>query len=229
LKILITGASSGIGEAIALEMAHENAIYLTGRNEKRLKKVQEKVNGLGGTAFIGNGDVSKLEDVKRLHKDTISKLGLIDVLIPNAGVGYIKNLEEISDDEYDQMMNINVKGAFYWIREVLPAMKRRNSGQIIVMSSTAGIYKFSRASIYCASKHAVQAMAESLRRELTNTRIKVATLNPGSVDTPWFDKKPNASEINRSTMLSASDVAKSARLIITQSKTSNIDHISLWY
>ena len=230
IKIVITGASSGIGEAIALEMAQGNTFYLTGRNKDRLEDVQEQVMSLGGNAFISVGDVSNLQDVKRQYNEAIEKLGVIDVLIPNAGVGYMKNLEETSDEEFNQMMGVNVHGVFYWIREVLPAMKERNKGQIIVMSSTAGLYNFSEASVYCASKHAVQSLAESLRREITKTRIKVATINPGSVNTPWMDKKPNPpSENSRLKMLTASDVAKSARLIMTQSESSNIDHISLWY
>ena len=162
IKIVITGASSGIGEAIALEMAQGNTFYLTGRNKDRLEDVQEQVMSLGGNAFISVGDVSNLQDVKRQYNEAIEKLGVIDVLIPNAGVGYMKNLEETSDEEFNQMMGVNVHGVFYWIREVLPAMKERNKGQIIVMSSTAGLYNFSEASVYCASKHAVQSLAQAM-------------------------------------------------------------------
>lgn len=230
MNIVITGASSGIGEAIAIDLAKDNHnFYLTGRNTERLKKVQKAVINLGSKAYIGTGDVSDPEDVKILYQDGIGKIGTIDVLVANAGVGYFNNLEDISIDEFDLMMNINVRGVYLWLKHVIPDMKKRNEGQILVMSSTAGFNSYIRGSIYCATKHAIQGMVGSLREELKDTRIKIATLNPGAVDTPWFDKKPNASSIDRTKMLSAHDVAKSARLIITQSETSNIEHILLKY
>ncbi len=116
-----------------------------------------------------------------------------------------------------------MRGVFLWLRKVLPEMKQRNSGQIIVTSSNLGLKTSARASIYSATKHAVQAMVWSLRDELKGTYVKAATINPGSVDTPWFDGK----DVDRSTMLSARDVAKAVRLIIDQSESSNIDHIHI--
>ena len=230
MNILITGASSGIGEAIALEMAKDkHNFYLLGRNEQRLNLVKEKVNNLGGNAFIGVGNVSIPEEVENNYTTAVEKIGPIDVLIANAGVGFFNNLENISVEEFDLMMNTNVKGVFLWLRQVVPDMKKRNTGQIIIMSSNAGFNAYKRGGIYCASKHAIQAMMGSLRLELADTRVKIASINPGSVDTPWFDKKPNSSSIDRTKMLSAQDVAKSARLIITQSETSNIDHVLLQY
>jgi len=109
------------------------------------------------------------------------------------------------------------------MRKVLPGMKSRNSGQIIVTSSNLGLKTSARASIYSGTKHAVQAMVWSLRDELKGTNVKAATINPGSVSTPWFDGK----DVDRSKMLTASDVAKAAKLIIDQDETNNIDHILL--
>ena len=102
-------------------------------------------------------------------------------------------------------------------------MKERNSGQIIVTSSNLGLETSPRASIYAATKHAVQAMVGSLRKELSDTSVKVATINPGSVSTPWFDGK----DVDRSKMLTAEDVASAAKLVIDQSDSSNIDHIHI--
>ncbi|MHA1925355.1 MAG: SDR family oxidoreductase [Candidatus Thorarchaeota archaeon] len=222
--IAITGASSGIGQEIAYEMApNGHSFFLMGRNEERLRSVQEEVEGLGGKAIIGIGDVSDGEKVDRMYTAIQQDLGKVDVLVANAGVGHFGDLETLSIEQYDEQFNTNVRGVFLWLRKVLPEMKSRNSGQIIVTSSNLGLKTKARASIYAATKHAVQAMVWSLRDELKGTQVKAATINPGSVDTPWFDGK----DVDRSTMLSARDVAKAARLIIDQTESSNIDHIHL--
>ena len=223
-RILITGASSGIGEAIALEMAPEgHTFYLTGRNGERLKMVCKKVKSLGGTVFISIGDVSDDQSVDTQFSEAEAMMGGVDVLVANAGVGHFGNLEDMTVSQFDEQFNTNVRGVFLWMRKVLPGMKSRNTGQIIVTSSNLGLRTSARTSIYSGTKHAVQAMVWCLRDELKGTMVKAATINPGSVATPWFDGK----EVNRDNMLTASDVAKAARLIIDQDETSNIDHILL--
>ncbi|MHA2024343.1 MAG: SDR family oxidoreductase [Candidatus Thorarchaeota archaeon] len=223
-RILITGASSGIGEAIALEMAPgSHTFYLTGRNEERLRDVCKKVKSLGGTVFTGIGDVSDEESVDIQFSEAEAMMGGIDVLVANAGVGYYGNLEEMTISQFDEQFNTNVRGVFLWMRKVLPGMKERNMGQIIVTSSNLGLKTSPRTSIYSGTKHAVQAMVWCLRAELKGTMVKAATINPGSVSTPWFDGK----DVNRENMLTAEDVAKAAKLIIDQDETSNIDHILL--
>ncbi|MFW9925736.1 MAG: SDR family oxidoreductase [Candidatus Thorarchaeota archaeon] len=223
-RILITGASSGIGEAIALEMAPGGHIfYLTGRNEDRLRNVCSKVNALGGKVFIGIGDVSDEAAVDTQFSEVEAMMGGVDVLIANAGVGHFGNLEDLSIAQFDEQFNTNVRGVFLWLRKVLPGMKERNMGQILVTSSNLGLKTSARASVYAATKHAIQAMVWCLREELRGTNVKAATINPGSVSTPWFDGR----DVDHSKMLTASDVAKAAKLIIDQDETSNIDHILL--
>ena len=224
LRIIITGASSGIGEAIALEMAKsKHSFFLVGRDKERLQSVAERIKDLGGKAYFGVGNVGDDKDVENLFTDVIEHLDGVDVLVANAGVGYFGFLEDITIQEFDEQFQTNVRGVFLWLRKVLPIMKKQNQGQIIVTSSNLGVKTAGRASIYSATKHAVQAMVGSLREELKGTLIKAATINPGSVSTPWFDGK----EVDRTKMLSAEDVAKVARLIIDQNETSNIDHILL--
>ncbi len=223
-RILITGASSGIGEAIALEMAPEgHTFYLTGRNEERLKTVCKKVKSLGGKVFISTGDVSDDQSVDAQFSEAEAMMGGVDVLVANAGVGHFGNLEDMTVSQFDDQFNTNVRGVFLWMRKVLPGMRERNSGQIIVMSSNLGLHTSARTSIYSGTKHAVQAMVWCLRDELKGTGVKAATINPGSVSTPWFAGK----DVNRDNMLTATDVAKAAKLIIDQDETSNIDHILL--
>ena len=161
--------------------------------------------------------------MNRVYQEALAQLGVIDVLILSAGVGFFGDLESLTLSQFDSQINTNVRGVFLWLKTVLPSMKERNAGQIIVISSNLGLATAARCSVYSASKHAVQAMVNSLRAELKGTLVKAATINPGSVDTPWFDGK----EVDRSKMLSSSDVANAARLIIDQSKSSNIDHILL--
>ncbi|MHA2426270.1 MAG: SDR family oxidoreductase [Candidatus Thorarchaeota archaeon] len=223
-RILITGASSGIGEAIAVEMAPSgHTFYLTGRNEERLKTVCTKVKDLGGKVFISVGDVSDEHSVDNQFAEAEAMMGGVDVLVANAGVGYFGNLEDMTISQYDEQFNTNVRGVFLWMKKALPGMKERNSGQIIVTSSNLGLKTAARTSIYSGTKHAVQAMVWCLRDELKGTQVKAATINPGSVSTPWFDGR----DVDRNKMLTASDVAKAAKLIIDQGETSNIDHILL--
>ncbi|MBD3190639.1 MAG: SDR family NAD(P)-dependent oxidoreductase [Candidatus Heimdallarchaeota archaeon] len=224
LRIIITGASSGIGEATALELAKDkHQFYLTARDEEKLEQVAQKVQALGGQAYIGAGDVGNEEDVERLFTDSQEKMGGIDVIIANAGVGYFGPLETLTIKQFDDQFNTNVRGVFLWLRKVLPKMKEQNKGQIIVTSSNLGLKTGARATIYAATKHAVQAMVGGLREELRGTMVKAATINPGSVSTPWFDGKG----VNRENMLTAYDVARSMRFIIYQSETSDVDHIHL--
>lgn len=224
LRIVITGGSSGIGEAIALEMAEgTHQFYLAGRNAERLQQVAQKIRTAGSEAYTGTGDVGDEQDVDRMFDEVMKTLGGVDVLVANAGVGHFGPLEELTIDQFDIQFRTNVRGVFLWLRKVLPGMKQQNKGQIIVTSSNLGLKTSGRGSVYAATKHAVQAMVWCLREELKGTMVKAATINPGSVSTPWFAGR----DVDRSKMLSAEDVAKTARLIIDQTETSNIDHILL--
>ncbi len=224
LRIVITGGSSGIGEAVALEMAKSgHSFYLTGRNESRLRDICNTLTSLGCKAYFGVGDVSDEDSVKQMLEEVKSKLGGVDIVFANAGVGYFGNLEDLTIEQYDEQFDTNVRGVFLWLNKTLPLLKAQNSGQIIVTSSNLGLKTGARCSLYAATKHAVQAMVWSLRDELKGTGVKAATINPGSVDTPWFDGK----DVDRSKMLSAEDIAKAVRFIIDQDDTSDIDHILL--
>ena len=150
-------------------------------------------------------------------------LPFTDVAVLNAGVGRFGNCEDLSVEDYDLTFNVNVRGVFLWLRKLLPGMKERKSGQLIVTSSNLGVKTAGRCSLYSASKYAVQSMVGCLRAELVGSGVKAATLNPGSVDTPWFDGR----DVDRSKMLSSGDVAKAARLIIDQSPSSDIDMVLL--
>lgn len=219
---MITGASSGIGRAIALTLAnHENTIYLTGRSEEKLKQVKAEVEQKGAKCFVMVGDIQSTVDCNKVVQDAIEKMGSINVLVANAGVGVFKNIEDFTDEDYDSQFNTNVKGVFAVLRPVVRHMKVKQEGQIIVTSSNLGFRTGARCALYAATKHAVQAMVGSIREELKGTGVKAATINPGAVDTPWFDGK----DVDRSRMLDVHEVAKAAITIITQAKSSDIEHI----
>lgn len=131
----------------------------------------------------------------------------------------------MSDEDFDSQFNTNVRGVWLFIREILPSMKQNDKGQIIVTSSNLGFAVSARASIYAATKHAVQAMVGSIRRELQGTQVKIATINPGSVDTPWFSNYDSDKANPR--RLNVEEVVDAFILVINQGKRSNIDHILL--
>jgi NAD(P)-dependent dehydrogenase (short-subunit alcohol dehydrogenase family) len=188
--IVITGGSSGIGSAIARDFGCDgsgNQIFVTGRSADELKKVVDDIQAKGGSAAFGVGDVTSEEDVRRLHDEAKAFMGHIDVLVANAGCGGGRALlEKVELDKFERQFDTNVKGVFLWIKELLPDMKARQSGQIVVTSSVAGKKPFAQGSIYCASKWAVEGMVLSLREELAGTGVKAATINPGPVDTKWW-------------------------------------------
>ncbi|MFP3951122.1 MAG: SDR family oxidoreductase [Candidatus Bathyarchaeia archaeon] len=214
LRVVITGASSGIGRAAAIELAQGNKLFLTSRRLPELKGVAGEVEERGGVAHVGAGDVTLPKNVRRLSEASLDMLGGVDVLFANAGVGYFGPLEEMTLEEYNSQFETNVRGVFLWIKHLLPHMKAQKSGQIVVTSSNLGMETSARASIYSATKHVVQAMVWCLREELKGTGVKAATINPGSVSTSWYDGK----DIDRSKMLTAEDIARVVRYIVEQKR-----------
>lgn len=220
----ITGGNSGIGRQIALLCAQQGiGVYIVGRNEEKGVGVVNEIINNGGTAYFSQVDVTSKSDVENTISDAIERFGHLDVVVANAGAGRFANFEDFSDDDYDIQFDTNVKGVFYTLRSALRHMKSRGQGQLVVTSSNLGFKTYARCGLYAATKFAVQAMVGAIREELKGTGVKAATVNPGSVDTPWFDGR----EVDRSKMLSALDVANAAMLIINQSETSDIDHVLL--
>lgn len=222
-SILITGGSSGIGEAVAYEMAAGNSIHLTGRDEARLARVAERVKELGGICSYSVGDTRHKGDVLRIYEEAKKSMGSVTSALINAGVGRFGPINELTEEDFDIQFDTNVKAVYLWLHELIPDMLKANAGVIVVTSSNLGFETGARCALYAATKHAVQAMVGAVREEVRGTQIKIGTLNPGSVDTPWFDGK----DVNRERMLAAADVAKAARLLFDQSETSNISHILL--
>ena len=224
MKVLITGGSSGIGEFLARRLVNlGNRVYLTGRSEDQLKSIQNEIDGEGGECNYYVADVRDYKMAQFVIKDAIDKMGGLDVFVANSGVGRFGDIETMSEEDYDVQFDTNVKGVFNYLGRMVEYMRSKGHGQIIVTSSDLGLKTSKRASIYAASKHAVQAMIGSLRKELVGTGVKAATINPGSVDTPWYKN----SNMDKKKMLDVEEVVDAFMLIINQGPRSDIDHIHL--
>ena len=181
--VIITGASSGLGEATAKRLAASGAKLMLGaRREDRLKELVAAIAQTGGTASYLVTDVVDRAQVEALAKQTLSTYGRIDVLINNAGLMPLSPLDQIKVEEWDQMIDVNIKGVLYGIAAVLPMMRQQKSGHIINVSSVAGHKVFPGAAVYCATKFAVRAISEGLRLE-SNGEIRSTNISPGAVAT----------------------------------------------
>ncbi|MEH2172340.1 SDR family oxidoreductase [Nostoc sp.] len=181
--VIITGASSGLGEATAKRLAASGAkLMLAARREDRLKELVAAIAKSGGTATYQVTDVADRAQVEALAKETVSTYSRIDVLINNAGLMPLSALDQVKVEEWDRMIDINIKGVLYGIAAVLPIMRQQKSGHVINLSSVAGHKVFPGAAVYCATKYAVRAISEGLRLE-SNGEIRSTNISPGAVAT----------------------------------------------
>ena len=181
--VIITGASSGLGEATAKRLAASGAkLMLAARREDRLKDLVGAIAKSGGTATYQVTDVADRAQVEALAKETLSTYSRIDVLINNAGLMPLSPLDRVKVEEWDRMIDINIKGVLYGVAAVLPIMRQQKSGHVINLSSVAGHKVFPGAAVYCATKYAVRAISEGLRLE-SNGEIRSTNISPGAVAT----------------------------------------------
>ena len=192
--VIITGASSGIGKATALLLAESGAkVVLAERNQEKLEKAVNEIKERNGEAVYKVTDVSKREEVKSLVDFTISKYGKIDVIFNNAGLMPNSPLSEFRTDEWDEMIDVNLKGVVNGIEAVLPHFIEQKSGHVISTSSVAGLNTSLGAGIYCATKHGVKALMEVLRKESANEKrnIRTTTLYLGAFKTELAERITN--------------------------------------
>lgn len=181
--IVITGASSGLGEATARHLASLGArVVLGARRKDRLTDIAKDIHSAGGKAEVVVTDVTQKESVDALIQAAIDHYGRIDVLINNAGLMSIAPLSETKIDEWDRMIDINIKGVLYGIAATLPVFQKQQSGHFINISSVAGIKVFSPGgTVYSGTKFAVRAITEGLRHEV-GEHIRTTTISPGAID-----------------------------------------------
>ncbi len=226
---LITGASAGIGKASALALAGEGArLVLIARRQDRLEEVAGLVRAAGGEAVLVLGDARQEETAKRAVQTAVEHFGGLHILINNTGVGNYKNLVETSAEEYDEMMDSNVRSTFLFTRHAVPVMQKQQSGTILMISSMAGIYGFAGEAVYCATKFAQVGFAQALDKELRPHGIKVGLICPGGVKTEFALGKGRTEEsVAQSGMLDPEDVASAVLLACTQSPRARIIEIQM--
>lgn len=184
--VLITGASSGIGEATARELAQRGAkVVLGARRTDRLAQLVEDIRAGNGTADFQALDVTSLESMQSFVGFAKQKYGHVDVIINNAGVMPLSPLHELKIDEWNRMIDVNIRGVLHGIAAVLPDMQARKSGQIINLSSIGGHQVWPTCAVYCGTKFAVLAISEGLRLE--NKDVRVTVISPGVVESELAD------------------------------------------
>ena len=183
-KAIITGGSRGLGKATAIAFAKKGIdVAITGRNEKRLKETVAELKALGVNATYEIFDVGNYEEVKQGIKNIIARLGSVDILVNNAGIAAFGTLNEMEVSQWTAIMQTNVMGMYYVTKEVLPYLIAKNEGDIINVSSTAGLNGNANTSAYSASKFAVIGMSQSLMKEVRKNNIRVCTLTPSTIAT----------------------------------------------
>jgi NADP-dependent 3-hydroxy acid dehydrogenase YdfG len=226
---IITGASAGIGHAAALALAAEGAkLVLTARRQERLDALTVQVRKLGGDAVSVVGDAREESVAQQAVDLAMKKFGRLDILINNVGIGNYKNLVDTSLEDYDEMMDSNMRSTFLFARHAAPVMIAQKSGTILMISSMAGKYGFAGEAVYCATKFAQVGFAQALDKELRPYGIKVGAICPGGVKTEFALGKGRTQEgVTRSDMLEPEDVAGAILLACTQSSGSRIIEVQM--
>lgn len=238
--VVITGASSGIGAATARLLGKQKGcrVVLAARREERLRNLEEEIRSTGGEALAVPTDVTQFDQIRNLVAVSREHFGRIDVLINNAGFGRLKMLEQLQPHEdIRQQVDVNLLGLIYATRLVVPMMKERGSGQIINMSSIAGFVAPPSYSIYSATKYAVRAFSEALRREMAGSGVHVSGIYPGAVDTEFIDHTGSGGYGGYRTpkfmTLSADDVAEAIWKLIERPRPTvvmpGIMRVVIWF
>ncbi|MFI5881724.1 SDR family oxidoreductase [Streptomyces sp. NPDC051554] len=184
--VLITGASSGIGEATARLLAGAgHRVFLGARRADRLAAVVKEIRADGGTADHRELDVTSLESVRDFVRAARESYGRVDVLVNNAGVMPLAMLEALKVDEWNRMIDVNIRGVLHGIAAVLPVMREQGAGHIVNVASVAGHRVDPTAAVYCATKYAVRAISEGLRQE--SREVRVTVVSPGFTRTELTD------------------------------------------
>ncbi|HWB31557.1 MAG TPA: SDR family oxidoreductase [Acidobacteriaceae bacterium] len=206
---IITGASSGVGWATALAFAAEGAnVVATARREERLRELCELIAAKGGRAAYSAGDAAEEATAIACVALAREKFGRLDILINNAGAGNYKNLVDTSVEDYDALMDTNMRSGFVFTRHAVPVMLEQGAGEVLFISSVAGLQGSPGEAVYCASKFAQVGFAQALDAELRKHGIKVGVLCPGGVKTEFAIGKGRTEEgVSSSHMMDPADVA----------------------
>lgn len=221
---LVTGGSRGIGYAIAGRIATMGAdVAICARDRGALDAATSELSRLGGRVYGHVADVSSSKQVAELARTVQMQLGPVTVLVNNAGIGLFGPVQQRTEEEWDRVLDTNLKSAFLVSCAVIPGMLRLGFGDIINISSLAGRNAFAGGALYCASKWGLQGLTACMAEDLRNEGIRVAAVLPGSVATEFSGKTP----ADKPQALSPADVAHAVAALLTQSRESFISEVQL--
>ena len=189
--VVITGASSGIGEATALLLAERGAkLVLGARRSDRLKALADRVVAAGGEAAYTPADVKRRDNLSNLVRLACERYGKLDVFVSNAGIGPISLLDDLRVEDWEEMIDVNLKGVLYGIAAALPVFRKQGFGHFVNVISTAGLKIVPMQSVYAGTKNAVRTISEGLRQE-AGANLRVTTVSPGFVHTDFAESMTN--------------------------------------
>ncbi|UII23088.1 SDR family NAD(P)-dependent oxidoreductase [Fulvivirga ligni] len=234
-KALITGATSGIGLATAKTLAENNFdIIICGRRLERLKSLQDELSSLCEVKIL-SFDVSRSNEVKKAINSLPDDWKVIDVLVNNAGNAHgLSPIQDGSIEDWDAMIDINVKGLLYMTKEVIPGMVERERGHVVNIGSIAGKEVYANGNVYCASKHAVDAINKGMLLDLNAYNIKVTSINPGLVETEFSKVRFKGDEERANNVykgfdpLVAQDIADTILFVVTRPAHVNISDLTIF-
>jgi len=222
---IVTGGSSGIGLAIARAFVEEEMrVTIAARDKRRLEEAGSHLHSRSvgdGTVLAIQTDVSQANEVLRMVKQTLDHFGRLDVLVNSAGIGRMARLDELKEKDWDEILNINLKGVFLCTQAALPEMKRRRCGYVVNISSVAGKEGFAGGGAYCASKFGVMALTETLLEEASSYNIRVTAICPGYVDTPMVAGAP----VPGTEMIRPEDIAQTVLYLLHLSENAVVREI----
>jgi NADP-dependent 3-hydroxy acid dehydrogenase YdfG len=231
---LVTGASSGIGEATSLALAAEGArVAIAARRAQRLNDLANRIRQRGGDALAIEADVTKEAQACDMVQRALQCFGRLDVLLNVAGVGVAAPFHNTTTAEYRQMVDINILGLLYSLNAALPVMKRQGSGHIVIVSSGTGRY-IHPSVVYSGTKHAASAMAESLRREIGKDGVRVTCIEPGAVKTEFTShmradvREAVEQRLGDMEQLESEDVAAAILYAVTQPRRVNVNILTVY-
>lgn len=226
---LVTGASRGIGYASSIALAKEGASVVgIARSAEDLKALEKAIEGAGGKAKTFVADVTKSAEVAACVAQTIRALGRIDILVNNVGIGGYRPFLDWTEEDYDRIMTTNAKSTWLFCKEVLPHMLRQGGGNIVNVSSVAGLQGYPNEGIYCMSKFAQVALSQSLDREFYKKNIKVSLVCPGGVETHFaLGDGRTAGSAHMKGFSTAEDVAEAVVLAVLPRERSRVVNVIL--
>lgn len=233
--VFVTGATSGIGKSTAIAFAESGYdVAFCARNVDKVEAMIEELSAFGNKVYGMVLDVCDLENVKSAVENLIEEAGHIDILVNNAGLAL--GLDPYYENEYEdiaKVLDVNIKGLAYVTRAVMPHMVERNEGHIINLGSTAGIYAYANGAVYCATKAAIKTLTDGIRIDALETDIKVTTIQPGIVETPFSevrfkgDKERAAKVYEGIDALQAEDIADIILYVAEQPKRVQITDVTV--